>query len=188
MSDARGLFSAASEKSICESGRSASRLSSRRCLSLMGVVKSTLAGARLSCRDDTDFFFTVLFLTGVNYEHDRDTAGAADGMPALLINVYIRNCSTSIRVVYRRPSAMSCSAIRTAEPHLEAELICDPDFPEIVPRSKPTYGEQSWQSLWHSREATRHGGQSGRVLPVSTERPGRRSIRPPNHKRSQGCR
>src|SRR5664280_2807869 len=50
----------------------------------MGVVKSALAGTRLSCRDDTDFFFTMLFLTGVNYEHDCDTADAADCMPALL--------------------------------------------------------------------------------------------------------
>jgi len=50
----------------------------------MGVVKSALAGTRLSCRDDTDFFFTMLFLTCVNYEHNCDTAGAADCMPALL--------------------------------------------------------------------------------------------------------
>ncbi|SPF54079.1 hypothetical protein SBA4_6070015 [Candidatus Sulfopaludibacter sp. SbA4] len=30
----------------------------------------------------------MLFLAGVNYEHDRDTAGAADCMPALLFVNY----------------------------------------------------------------------------------------------------
>src|ERR1035438_3126792 len=49
MSDACGCRSGASEKSIFESARSASRLSSRRCLPLMGMVKSALAGTRLSC-------------------------------------------------------------------------------------------------------------------------------------------
>src|SRR4051812_39640077 len=47
MSDARGFPSGASEKSICESGRAASRFSPRRCFSVRGVVKSTLAGIRL---------------------------------------------------------------------------------------------------------------------------------------------
>jgi hypothetical protein len=50
----------------------------------MGVVTSALAGTRLSCRDDTDFFFTMVFLTCVYYEHDCDTAGAVDCMPTLL--------------------------------------------------------------------------------------------------------
>src|ERR1019366_6927339 len=84
MSDARGLRSGASEKSICESGRAARRSSSRRCLSVTGVVKSALAGTRLSCGDDADFFFTMWFLACVNYQQDRDAAGAADGMPALV--------------------------------------------------------------------------------------------------------
>jgi hypothetical protein len=59
MSDGRDCRSGASEKSICESGRPASRFGSLRRLLLMGVVKSALAGTRLSCRDDTDFFFTM---------------------------------------------------------------------------------------------------------------------------------
>ena len=55
--------SGASEKSICESGMMASRFRFLRSLSLMGVVKSTLAGTRLSCRDDADFFFAIPLLT-----------------------------------------------------------------------------------------------------------------------------
>jgi hypothetical protein len=55
------------------------------------VVKISLAGTRLSCRDDADFFFAILFLAGVNDERDRDAAGAADGMPTLLcVNYAIR--------------------------------------------------------------------------------------------------
>src|SRR5207244_11745331 len=54
----------------------------RRCLSVTGVVKSALAGTRLSCREDADLFFVMLFLVCVNYEQDRDASGAADCMPA----------------------------------------------------------------------------------------------------------
>jgi len=51
----------------------------------MGRVKSTLAGTRLSCRDDTVFFFAMLFLDYVNHQQERDAAGPTDRMPALLV-------------------------------------------------------------------------------------------------------
>jgi hypothetical protein len=50
----------------------------------MDLVKSALALTRFSCGDDPDFFFAMLFLDCVNYEQDRDIAGATDCMPALL--------------------------------------------------------------------------------------------------------
>ncbi|SPE41446.1 hypothetical protein SBA3_430031 [Candidatus Sulfopaludibacter sp. SbA3] len=51
---------------------------------VIGVVKSAFAGTRLSCRDDTDFLFAILFLASVSYEQHRVTASGADGVPALL--------------------------------------------------------------------------------------------------------
>jgi hypothetical protein len=66
------------EKSICESGMLARRFSFRRSPSLMRVVKSALAGTRLSCRDNADFFFAMLFLARVddNPEFPVARAGA----------------------------------------------------------------------------------------------------------------
>jgi hypothetical protein len=49
-----------------------------------GLVKSALAGIRLSCGDDADFFFVIFFLDCVNYQQERDAAGATNGMPSLL--------------------------------------------------------------------------------------------------------
>src|SRR5437867_9383458 len=40
----------------------------------------------------------MLFLAGVNYEHDRDTAGAADGMPALLFLDHAIHVRHDIRI------------------------------------------------------------------------------------------
>lgn len=38
----------------------------------MGRVERALAEIRLSCRDDTDFFFAIFFLACANYQQERD--------------------------------------------------------------------------------------------------------------------
>src|SRR6266852_1182138 len=85
MSDTRAFPSGASEKSIRESGRFASRRSSRRCLSVMGRVKSAFAATRFSGRDDADFFFAILFLACVNYQQERDAPVMTNSVPTLLV-------------------------------------------------------------------------------------------------------
>jgi hypothetical protein len=48
------------------------------CLATLNQVNHMpLARTRFSCRDDTDFFFTMSFLACVNHQHDRDSASAA---------------------------------------------------------------------------------------------------------------
>src|SRR4029079_9146560 len=105
MSDLFGAPSAASEKSIRESGRFARCRSSRRCLSVMGRVKSALAPTRLSCRDDADFFFAILFLACVHNQQDRYSTGATDRVPAFLIGgdtIRIRNQVGIVKDARRR--------------------------------------------------------------------------------------
>ncbi len=78
------MTAGASDKSISESGISAIRFNSRRCFSVRGRVNSSFASNRLSCRDDADPFFVIVFDYRVGHNKDRKSAGPADDVPAFL--------------------------------------------------------------------------------------------------------
>ena len=69
---------------MAESGRRASASSSARSRSVMGRVKSLFAWIRLSCRDDADFLFAILFLHRVDDQQQNHASREPNRMPALL--------------------------------------------------------------------------------------------------------
>jgi len=99
------------------------------------VVKSALAGTRLSCRDDTDFFFTMLFLTCVHYEYDCDTAAAADCMPALLFVDDAIPVRHDIRILKDPRRRLERNAVF---PAIDAILLLVPDEEDLYIRNCST--------------------------------------------------